>query len=99
MHFEDVEAKLSKAEIYRRLSTYLHNRYAKGHKGKTREIVQNGNIEKAIDNAKALEQQYVAEGKNPLTSINDMNPYTSVHKLIEQFMVEISQQKSEGSKS
>ena len=90
MHFEDVEVKLSKAEIYRRLSAHLHNRYSKGHKGKTREIVQNGNIENAIDNAKALELQYSAEGKRVSTSIKDMNPYTSVHKLIEQFMAEIS---------
>lgn len=90
MHFEDVEVKLSKREIYRRLSEHLHSSYSKGHKGKTREIVQNGDIEKAIDNAKTLEQRYVAEGKSVFTSIKDMNPYTSVHKLIEQFMVEIS---------
>lgn len=90
MHFEDVEVKLSRAEIYRRLSRYLCNEYTKGHKGKTREIVQNGDIEKAIDNAKALEQRYANEGKSVFTCIKDMNPYTSVHKLIEQFMVEIS---------
>lgn len=90
MHFEDVEIKISKGEIYRRLSEHLHNTYSKGHKGKTREVVKNGDIEKAIDNAKFLEQQYVAEGKNILTNIKDMNPYTSVYKLIEQFMIEIS---------
>jgi len=70
MHFEDVEVKLSKREIYRRLSAHLHNTYSKGHKGKTREIVQNGNIEKAIDNAKALEQRYDEDGKSVLTNIN-----------------------------
>ena len=90
MHFEDVEVKLSKREIYRRLSAHLHNTYSKGHKGKTREIVQNGNIEKAIDNAKALEQRYDEDGKSVLTNIKEMNPYTSIYKLIEQFMVEIS---------
>ena len=90
MHFEDVDAKISKREIYRRLSEHLHAGYSKGHKGKTREIVRNGSIEKAIDSAKALEQQYANEGKNVFTSIKEMNPYTSVHKLIEQFMVEIS---------
>ena len=52
MHFEDVDEKISKREIYRRLSSHLHDNYSKGHKGKTREIVQNGDIEKAIDNAK-----------------------------------------------
>lgn len=91
MHFEDVEEKISKREIYKRLSSHLHDAYSKGHKGKTREIVQNGNIEKAIDNARALEKQYAAEGKSIFTNIKDMNPFTSVYKLIEQFMVEISE--------
>ncbi len=91
MHFEDVEEKISKNEIYRRLSFHLRGTYSKGHKGKTREIVQNGNIEKAIDNASALEKQYDAEEKSIFTNIKDMNPFTSVYKLIEQFMVEISE--------
>lgn len=91
MHFEDVEEKISKGEIYRRLSYHLQDVYSKGHKGKTREIVRNGNIEKAIDNARTLEKQYVAEGKSIFSNIKDMNPFTSVYKLIEQFMVEISE--------
>ena len=91
MHFEDVEEKISKREIYQRLSAHLHSNYSKGDKGKTREIVQNGNIEKAIDNARTLEEQYAAEGKSIFTSIKDMNPFTGVYKLIEQFMVEISE--------
>lgn len=91
MHFEDVEEKISKKEIYRRLSFHLHGAYSKGHKGKTREIVQNGSIEKAIDNARTLERQYAAEGKNIFSNVKDMNPFTSVYKLIEQFMVQISE--------
>ena len=47
-------------------------------------------LEKAIDNAKVLEDTYSAQDKSILSSIKDMNPYTSVYKLIEQFMVEIS---------
>lgn len=90
MHFEEVDERISKREIYRRLSDHLHSTYSKGHKGKTREIVQNGEIEKAIDNAKALEQRYEAQGKMVFTNIKEMNPYTSVHKLVEQFMMEIS---------
>lgn len=38
--------------------------------------IQNGDIEKAIDNTKILELQYTAEGKIVFTSIKDMNPYT-----------------------
>ena len=90
MHFEDVDEKISKKEIYSRLSSHLHNTYSKGRKGKTREIVQNGDIEKAIDNARKLEHQYSDEGKNIFTDIRDMNPFTNVYRLIEQFMVEIS---------
>lgn len=90
MHFEEVDTTLTKREIYRHLSNHLHGSYSKGHKGKTREIVQNGSIEKAIDNAKALAQLYETQGKTVYANIKEMNPYTSVHKLIEQFMVEIS---------
>lgn len=90
MHFEEVDTKLTKREIYRRLTNHLRGNYSKGHKGKIREIVQNGSIEKAIDNAKVLEHLYEIQGKVVFANINEMNPYTSVHKLIEQFMVEIS---------
>lgn len=90
MHFEDVGEKISKREIYQRLSSHLRNAYSKGHKGKTREIIQNGNIEKAIDNAKTLERQYMSQGKYIFSDIEDMNPFTTVHKLVEQFMIEIS---------
>lgn len=90
MHFEEVDIKLSKRKIYRRLSDHLRSAYSKGHKGKTREIIQNGEIEKAIDNANALEHKYITQGKTVFTNIKEMNPYTSVYKLIEQFMLEIS---------
>ena len=73
-HFEDVEEQLSKSSIYQRLSFRLRNTYSKGHKGKTREIIQNGNAEKAINNARALERQYHSAGKSMYTSIHDMNP-------------------------
>lgn len=90
MHFENVNEKLTKRETYRRLSRYLHNGYKKGRKGKIREIIQNDNIVKAIDNAEALEKTYKEKGKNIFISVKDMNLYTNVYKLIEQFMMEIS---------
>ncbi len=90
MHFEDVYEKLSKRKIYSSLSKHLANSYSKGSKGKIREIIQNGNVEKAIDNAKTLEQFYKDKNKTVYSNIQDMNPYTSVYVLIEQFMVEIS---------
>jgi len=90
MHFEEVDSKLTKRQIYRHLSEHLNSIYSKGHRGKTREIIQNGEVEKAIDNAEALELKYGAQGKVSSINIKEMNPYTSVYKLIEQFMMEIS---------
>lgn len=86
MHFEDVVVKLTKRQIESKLSMHLHSGYSKGNKGIIREIIQNGDIEKAIDNAKELEQRYADEEKDLLINIKDMNPYTSVHSLIEMFM-------------
>lgn len=90
MHFEEVEKRLSKRETYRHLSEHLHSTYAKGNKGKTREIIQNGSIEKAISNAQRLDDKYKRDGKTVFSNIKEMNPYTSVYKLIEQFMIELS---------
>lgn len=90
MHFEEVECKLTKRQTYRRLSDHLSSKYKKGSKGRTREIVSNGDIEKAISNALKLENQYNAQGKTIYDSIEDMNPYTNMHTLIEQLLLLIS---------
>lgn len=90
MHFEEVDDKLTKRQTYRKLSGYLQSPYKKGNKGIVREIIQNGEIEKAICNARRLEKTYVSEGKSMYAKIEEMNPFTSVYGLIEQFMVEIS---------
>lgn len=90
MHFENVEVEIKKREIYRRLSFHLNQRYSKAHKGKIREIIQNGNIEKAIDNARAIDMSYSIKGKSIFSNIKEMNPYTNVYELIEQFLIEIS---------
>lgn len=91
MHFENINQELSNRHINRHLKAYLHGGYKKGKEGILREIIQNGNIEKAIDCAKELEEKYRSDGKTIFTSITEMNPYTSVYKLIEQFMLELSQ--------
>ena len=90
MHFEEVDCKLTKRQTYTRLSDHLRSSYKKGHKGKTREIIQNGDIEKAIENARRLEEMYTSEGKSIFLNIEEMNPYTGVYTLVEQFMAEIS---------
>ncbi|MFT9497636.1 RloB family protein [Anaerosolibacter sp.] len=90
MHFEDIESKITKRDTYRRLSLHLNQQYSKAHKGKIREIIKTGSIEKAIDNARALEESYSFQGKSIFTNMKEMNPYTNVYQLIEQFLVEMS---------
>lgn len=90
MHFEDVDTKLSKAKTYKRLSMHLSSKYEKGRKGRTREIVQNGDIEKAIDNAKRLAKYYEGNSMTIYDSIDKMNPYTNIYTLVEQLMLLIS---------
>lgn len=90
MHFEEVDKKLSKRKTYERLSSHLTGQYKKGQKGRTREIILNGNVEKAIENARTLENQYIQLGKSIYDSIDDMNPYSNVYTLVEQLMLLIS---------
>ncbi len=90
MHFEEVDEKLSKRKTYERLSSHLTSQYKKGQKGRTREIILNGDVEKAIENARTLESQYIQLGKSIYDSIDDMNPYSNVYTLVEQLMLLIS---------
>lgn len=90
MHFEDVEETLSKKETANRLSDHLNAEYKKGRKGRTREIILNGDVEKAIENARKLEKKYAQLGKTIYDSIDDMNPYSNVYTLVEQLMLLIS---------
>ncbi len=90
MYFEEVNKSLTKGHIEKHLSSYLHNGYKKADKGIISEIMQNGNVEKAIDNAMRLEEKYEEQGRHICKDVEKMNPYTSVHHLVEQFMLEIS---------
>lgn len=92
MHFEIVDKKLSKKKIYERLGSYLSNEYVKADQGIIREIITKNrtNVEDAISNARDLCKIYEDNGKTLDANIKDMNPYTNVHILIEQFMLEIS---------
>ena len=91
MYFEDVDHKMSKAEVYRRLKEHLHDRkYRKGSSGKIREIIHNGDFKRAMNNAERLKKQYMKNGQTIYSDINEMNPYSNVHELVEQFMIAIS---------
>lgn len=90
MHFEIVDTKMSKIKIYEKLGSHLTNNYVKANAGIIREIIRTGNVEDAIKNAQDLYKKYEIAGKKIELNIKDMNPYTNIHNLIEQFMVEIS---------
>jgi hypothetical protein len=90
MYFENVTTKLTRKKIYERLSNYLANGYKKADQGIIREIINNGNIEDAINNAAKLADIYKSNNKTIENDIKNMNPYTNVYELIEQFMLEIS---------
>ena len=90
MYYEEVKTKLSKRQTCERLSEYLRDSYKKGDKGQIREIMHKGDFEKAVNNARKLEELYGTDGKSIYSDISEMNPYTSVHTLVEQFMAEIS---------
>ena len=43
----------------------------------------------AIENARSLEEKYKSEGLSVKSDIDKMNPYTTVHKLMEEILSEI----------
>lgn len=90
MYFEDFQIKLTKRQTYKRLSEHLNKVYKKGNKGTIRQVIANGNFEKAIDNARMLTNKYASENKSIFTHISEMNPYADVYELIEEFMRKIS---------
>lgn len=90
MHYEDLKERITKRETYRRLSAHLNSKYQKRRKGLIREILSNGNVEKAIENAEVLNEQYESDGLNIYSSIADMNPYSTVYTLVEQLLLAIS---------
>lgn len=92
MHFEDLEpsAKLKKKKTFEQLSIHLSSPYEKANSGIIREILHNGNIESAIDNAKLLEKSYADANLKIDSDIKKMNPYSSVYRFVEMLLFEIS---------
>ena len=85
MHFEIVDAEHNN-KIIERLNSKLVHGYRKASKGIISEIVHNGSVKSAIENAKHLCDKYEHEGMNICNSIKEMNPYTNVHVLVEQLL-------------
>lgn len=94
MHFEIVDEPLRKSMIYKRLCDKLgietYKSKQKSSEGIIRQMIGDGqNVKNAIKNAKILEKMYDGKGLNIRTDIHKMNPFTSVHKLVEKILLEI----------
>lgn len=95
MHLEDVSAPLSKKKIYQRMEYHLNledKAYIKlkDNNGVIRHIISNESLKSAIQNAKTLESIYNSQNKSFKSNVSELNPYTNVHSLIEQFLIAIS---------
>lgn len=95
MHLEDVSTPLSKKNIYKHMEYHLNiedNTYIKqkDNNGIIRKIINNESLKSAIYNAKTLESIYNSKNKSFKSNISELNPYTNVHTLIEQFLIVIS---------
>lgn len=93
MHFEIVDEKLTKRKTEEKLCVFLNiKKYTskiKASPGIIAEVIGNGdNIKAAIENAKTLEKKYSNKYKIE-NDINEMNPYTTVHNLVEKILLEI----------
>jgi hypothetical protein len=90
MHFEILDSPLKKRKIYEKLADKLgYDNYVK-HKsspGMIRQIIGNcDSVRNAIKNAKELEKTYGERNYNYEECIDSMNPYTTVHQLVEKLI-------------
>jgi len=95
MHVEEVDhtCSHSKKKIMERLSHALGREYGKKQDdmpGIVRQLIGDGdNLRKAISYADSLDQTYTAQHLHIQTNILQMNPYTSVHRLMELILSEM----------
>ncbi|MDP4096387.1 RloB family protein [Paenibacillus sp. P96] len=93
MHFEQVEPAYSHSKkiIGERLSHVLGREYAKADPGLIRQIIGNGDtLRNAINHAHKLEERYTEQELAYDKDIHQMNPYTTVHLLMERILLEMS---------
>ncbi|WP_028563642.1 RloB family protein [Paenibacillus pinihumi] len=93
MHFEQVEPEYSNSKrvIGERLSYALGREYTKADSGLIRQIIGNGDtLRNAISHAHLLEEKYSQKELVYETDIRQMNPFTTVHLLMERILLEMS---------
>lgn len=93
MHLEQVEPEYSnsKKTIGTRLANALGREYAKAESGVIRQIIGNGDtLRNAIRHAHELAERYKSRNLEYETDIRQMNPFTTVHLLMERILLEMS---------
>jgi len=91
MHLVDVYESLSKSKLKEKIRLNLNlQRYVKNSKGIIAKILHDdANVKKAVLNGRKLDETYLGEGKKIISDYKDMNPYTSVFKLVEDILEEL----------
>lgn len=92
MHFEELTNSITKTKSYVKMANYLgvdkYRSKEKASEGTIRKVIGDGsNVRKAIENAKTIELKY--KDSDIEKNLKDMNPYTTVHTLVEKILFEI----------
>ncbi|MEG1312213.1 MAG: RloB family protein [Romboutsia sp.] len=92
MHFEELKNPITKTKAYTKMADYLgtdkYKSKEKASEGTIRKVIDDGkNAVNAIKNAKTVENTY--KGLDIKNNLKEMNPYTTVHTLVEKILLEI----------
>jgi hypothetical protein len=88
MHLLEVTLPMTKRQLKEKIREQLNiTRYIKSSKGMISKILHDeSNVKNAIENAKNLDKKYREENLKIVSSYKEMNPFTNVHKLVEEIL-------------
>ncbi|MDG0888939.1 RloB family protein [Paracholeplasma manati] len=88
MHLMEVSLPMTKRQLNERIREQLNMaRYVKSSKGMISKILHDeSNVINAIQNAEKLEKKYREDSLKIISSYKEMNPFTNVHKLVEEIL-------------
>lgn len=88
MHLLEVTLPMTKRQLKEKIREQLNiTRYIKSSKGMISKILHDeSNVKNAIENAKNLDKKYREENLKIISSYKEMNPFTNVHKLVEEIL-------------
>lgn len=88
MHLLEVTLPMTKRQLKEKIREQLNiTRYIKSSKGMISKILHDeSNVKNAIENAKNLDKKYRDDNLKIISSYKEMNPFTNVHKLVEEIL-------------